>query len=262
MKGLLFNLGSLPFAFFNTIGGISRLFGQMINELKIRPFYGNLFIEQLYLLCIRSQNLVFVTAISTGAVMAMQFGLGLEKFGGKPYIPGIVSTSIVRELGPVFASLVVAGRVGAGIASEIGSMVVTQQIDAIRALGTSPIKKIVIPRVLALFVGLPVLSLFAITLGIFGGYLIGITQLGLDGGFYYAKVVEFLKLHDYLMSIGKTAFFSFCISVPACYYGLNVSNGTKGVGIATTKAVVTGSILIFLSDFVLTKLFLFIIYKV
>ena len=194
--------------------------------------------------------------------MAMQFGIGLEKFGGKPYIPAVVSLSIVRELGPVFASLVVAGRVGAGIASEIGSMVVTQQIDAIRALGTSPIKRIVIPRVLALLIGLPLLSIIAISLGIFGGYLVGVSELGLDGGFYYAKVIDTLKFHDYLMSIGKTAFFSLCISVPSCYYGLNVSNGTKGVGIATTKAVVTGSILIFLSDFVLTKFFLFLIYRV
>ena len=101
----------------------------------------------------------------------------------------------------------------------------------------------------------------AICLGIFGGYLTGVTQLGIDGGFYYAKVVEILKVHDFAMSVGKTMFFSFCISIPACYYGLNVTNGTKGVGIATTKAVVTGSILIFLSDFVLTKLFLYMVYR-
>lgn len=261
MKNMITGLGSLPIQFLNVVGGISNLTGQLFKELINRPFYTSLTIEQIYMVGIRSSMLVFITAISTGAVMAMQFGLGLEKFGGKPYIAAIVSLSIVRELGPVFASLVVAGRVGAGIASEIGSMVVTQQVDAIRALGTSPIKKIVIPRVVALFIALPTLSIMAICLGIFGGYLTGVTQLGIDGGFYYAKVVEILKVHDFAMSVGKTMFFSFCISIPACYYGLNVTNGTKGVGIATTKAVVTGSILIFLSDFVLTKLFLYMVYR-
>lgn len=261
MKFLITNLGAVPLSFLKVVGGISNLFAQFSRELITKPFYSNLTIDQMYMAGVRSGNLVFITAISTGAVMAMQFGAGLEKFGGKPYIPAIISLSIVRELGPVFASLVVAGRVGAGYASEIGSMVVTQQVDAIRALGTSPIKKIVIPRVVGLFIALPLLSIVAIILGIFGGFLTGVTQLGIDPGFYYAKVVETLKIHDFMMSIGKTAFFSFCISIPSCYYGLNVKNGTKGVGIATTKAVVTGSILIFLSDFVLTKFFLFLVYR-
>lgn len=259
MKFLISSLGSMPIQFLKAVGGISNLFVQFTREISTKPFYTNLFVEQVYMTGVRSGVLVFITAISTGAVMAMQFGAGLEKFGGKPYIPAIISLSIVRELGPVFASLVVAGRVGAGFASEIGSMVVTQQVDAIRALGTSPIKKIVIPRVAALLVALPLLSIVAICLGIFGGFLTGVTQLGIDPGFYYAKVIETLKIHDFLMSIGKTAFFSFCISIPSCYYGLTVKNGTKGVGIATTKAVVIGSIAIFLSDFVLTKLFLFMI---
>jgi phospholipid/cholesterol/gamma-HCH transport system permease protein len=261
MKLLISGLGSLPLQFLKTVGGVSLLFRQFCKELITKPFYPNLIIDQIYMSGIRSGNLVFITAISTGAVMAMQFGAGLEKFGGKPYIPAVISLSIVRELGPVFASLVVAGRVGAGFASEIGSMVVTQQVDAIRALGTSPIKKIVIPRVVALMIALPLLSTMAISLGIFGGYLVGVSQLGIDGGFYFAKIVETLKVHDFMMSIGKTLFFSFCISIPSCYYGLTVRNGTRGVGISTTKAVVTGSILIFLSDFVLTKLFLWMIYR-
>ncbi|MFK8139177.1 MAG: MlaE family ABC transporter permease [Bdellovibrionales bacterium] len=249
------------FSFFHVTGGIGYLTAQISKELVTKPFYLNLTTEQIYLMGVRSFFLVFVTAISTGAVMAMQFGAGLEKFGGKPYIPAVISLSIVRELGPVFASLVVAGRVGAGIASEIGSMVVTQQIDAIRALGTSHIKKIVIPRVLALLIALPLLSIVAIILGVFGGFLVGVTQLSIDPGFYYAKVIETLKLHDFAMSLGKTIFFSLAISIPSCYFGLTVKGGTKGVGIVTTKAVVTGSILIFLSDFVLTKLFLWMIYR-
>lgn len=261
MRSIVFSFNYLTFEFLKTLGGISLLFTTILKVVSTRPFYPRLVIDQVFQMGIRSFGLVFVTSVSTGAVMAMQFGMGLEKFGGKLYVPNIVSLSIIRELGPVFASLVVAGRVGAGIASEIGSMVVTQQIDAIRALGTSPIRKIVIPRVMALLIALPILGLIATTLGIWGGFLTGTLQLQLDPGFYYSKIIETLKLHDYMMAIGKTIIFSFVISVPACFFGMNVKNGTRGVGVATTKAVVTGMILIFISDFVLTKLFLFLIYK-
>jgi phospholipid/cholesterol/gamma-HCH transport system permease protein len=150
-----------------------------------------------------------------------------------------------------------AGRVGAGIASEIGSMVVTQQIDAIRALGTSPIKKIVIPRVLATLVALPLLTVLANTIGVFGALVVGATELGLDPNFFIQKTINTIHMVDYISGVLKTVFFSFCISVPACYFGLNVKEGTRGVGIATTKAVVAGSVMIVivLSDFFLTKLF-------
>ena len=187
--------------------------------------------------------------------MALQFGFGLERFGGKYYVPKVVALSLVRELGPVFTSLMLAGRIGAGITSEIGSMNVTQQIDAIRALGTSPIKKIVIPRVLACLLVLPMLTVIANFIGITGGLIIGATELKLDPLFYYQKVVYTVTVTDFVVGVAKTTFFAAFISLTGCYYGLKTTGGTQGVGLATTKSVVTSSILIVISDFFLTKLF-------
>jgi phospholipid/cholesterol/gamma-HCH transport system permease protein len=237
------------------IGGTTLLGKQAAKELFIPPFYPSLIFEQIYQIGVRSLPVVIVTAASTGMVMTLQFGLGLEKFGGKLYVPKIVSLSLVRELGPVFAGLMLAARVGAGITSELGSMKVTQQIDAIRALGTSPIKKIVIPRVLACLIAVPILTLLANSIGIVGGVYVGTHELGLDPQFYFQKVLATITLEDYFSGFFKTYFFAIFISLPACFYGLNVEDGTRGVGSATTKSVVTASILIFLSDFFLTKIF-------
>lgn len=238
----------------NLLGGLGLLIRDIVRDATKKPYYHSLILEQVYQVGIKSIPLVFITAISTGMVMTLQFGLGLEKFGGKLYVPKIVSVSILRELGPVFSSLMLAGRVGAGIASEIGSMVVTQQIDAIRALGTSPIKKIAIPRVLGCVIALPLLVALANVVGVAGGLIVGATELNLDPQFYMLKVMT-LKPADYLAGFGKTFFFAIFIAVPSIYYGLNVKEGTRGVGIATTKAVVTSSIFILIGDFFLTKLF-------
>lgn len=236
-------------------GGASNLARQVASEIVRRPLYPRLVIEQIYQIGIRSLPLVAVTAGSTGMVMALQFGLGLEKFGGKLYIPKIVSLSIVREMGPVFTCLMMAARVGAGIASEIGSMTVTQQIDAIRALGTSPIKKIVIPRVLGCFIAIPILSVIANFIGITGGLMVGANDLGLDPVFYVQKVLTTLWLPDLLSGFMKTPVFALIIALVSSYYGLNVKGGTQGVGNATTKAVVFSSISILVGDYFLTKFY-------
>lgn len=211
--------------------------------------------EQIYQVGVRSFVLVLVTALCSGMVMALQFGLGLQKFGGQLYVPKIVSLSFIRELAPVFTSLVIAGRVGAGYASEIGSMVVTQQVDAIRALGTSPMVKIVAPRVLALVISLPLLTTFAIIIGIWGSLLVGSLELNLDGGFYYQKAIEVLILPDFAMALAKSVVFAFVISICSCHFGLKVSGGTQGVGIATTRAVVVSTVLLFIFNFLITKIF-------
>lgn len=237
------------------LGGLGLLTQQIIKELFQKPFYGRLLAEQVFQLGVRSFSIVSITALSTGFVMALQFGLGLEKFGGKFYVPKIVSLSIVRELGPVFAALMLAARVGAGIASEIGSMKVTQQLDAIRALGTSPIKRVIIPRVLGCLIVLPVLTVFANIIGIFGGFVVGVYELGLDPGFYIQKIYGTITLMDYMAGFHKSFVFSLCVSIPSCYYGLTVTDGTRGVGVATTKAVVVSCIFIVISDFFLTKFF-------
>ncbi len=237
------------------MGGTAILSKQVLSELVRPPLYFRLILEQIHHIGLMSLPLVFITAISTGMVMALQFGLGLEKFGGKMYVPKVVSLSIIRELGPVFTSLMMAARVGAGITSELGSMKVTQQIDAIRALGTSPIKKIVIPRVIACLICVPLLGAMANLIGIMGGLIVGWSELGLSPHFYWQKVLETIELVDYMSGMGKTFFFALFIALPACYFGLNVSGGTRGVGVATTTSVVTASILILVGDYFLTKLF-------
>ncbi len=255
MQQIAVHMGGKFLDLLRQLGGEWLLLRQVCKELMRRPLYGRLIIDQIYQNGIRSSSLVLITAASTGMVMALQFGLGLEKFGGKLYVPKIVSLSIVREIGPVFCSLMLAARVGAGIASEIGSMVVTQQIDAIRALGTSPIKKIVIPRILGCIIALPLLTAMGDLIGVTGGLLVGMHELNLDPGFYLEKILSTVTITDYMTGIGKTFFFALFIGLTSCYFGLNVSGGTKGVGLATTKAVVASSIMILVSDFFLTKLF-------
>lgn len=248
-------MNSRAVRFLNFVGSNALLSRDISRQLFTRPFYFDLLSSQLLTIGVRSLPLIFVVAISVGMVMALQFGIGLEKFGGKLYIPKLVSVSLVRELGPIFCSLMFAARVGAGITAEVASMVVSQQVDALRALGTSPIKKIIIPRVIACLIALPLLSVISNIIGVLGGLAVGTFDLNLNAGFYLQKIQASVTLADFFSGFGKTIFFSFFISIPACFYGLNVQRGTRGVGIATTEAVVTASILIFLGDYFLTKFF-------
>lgn len=237
------------------LGEFGILVKKTVQELPERPWEVHRTKEQILQIGYKSLPLVLVTAASTGMVMAFQFGAGLERYGGTLYVPRIVTISILREMGPVFTALIVAARVSAGMASEIGSMTVTQQLDAMRALGTSPIKKIVVPRVLACLISVPLLVALANIIAFFGGMIVGVTELNLDPYFYALKALSNLKPGDYLSGFGKSIFFAFFISFPACYYGMRINNGTKGVGISTTKAVVMSSVLILIGDFFLTKLF-------
>jgi phospholipid/cholesterol/gamma-HCH transport system permease protein len=239
--------------FVEFLGGAAILCYATLRALVQRPFYFRLFLEQCYQLGFKSLSLTTVTALSTGMVMTLQFGLGLERFGGKLYVPKIVGLSILRELGPVLTCLMLAGRVGSGIAAELGSMKVTQQIDAIRALGTDPIKRIVIPRVLAMFILAPMLTLFANIVGIFGGMLIAHVELNVPPSFYFHEALVGLRMIDFLVGISKTFVFGLIIGFTGCYFGLDTSGGTQGVGMSTTRAVVTSSSLVVIFDFILTK---------
>ncbi len=241
--------------FFKNISGFWDLSCQIYKESIYGKFYRQQFIQQLYSVGIMSVPLIAITALSTGMVMALQFGLGLEKFGGKLYVPKLVGITVLREMGPVFTSLLFAARVGAGMASEIGSMVVTQQVDALRALGTSPIKLIVIPRLLACMIALPILCVFANIISNSGALLVGAIDLNIDKNFYFLKLVTGVSLYDFFSGFFKSFFFAFMIAVSACFMGLNVKTGTREVGIATTNSVVTGSIFVLVGDYVLTKLF-------
>lgn len=248
-------IGEIAFQLVRTLGGIFLLTKETFREMFTRPFYFSLTAEQIVVMGLESMLLVAITGITCGAVMTLQFGYGLEKFGGKLYIPKVMGMSMVREMGPVFTSLMLAGRMGSGMAAEIGSMKVTQQIDAIRALGTSPIKRIVIPRLLALLICLPLLTLLADLCGMVSGLLVGL-ELGLGGHFFWTKTFEGLVWNDYWTGLTKTLFFGFFISMIACYRGLNTEGGTRGVGNSTTWVVVASSISIFVADFFLTKLFI------
>lgn len=239
--------------FVDFLGGSVNLLYSVVYALFRPPFYFRLFTEQCYQLGFKSLSLTTITALSTGMVMTLQFGLGLERFGGKLYVPKIVGLSILRELGPILTCLMLAGRVGSGVAAEIGSMKVTQQIDAIRALGTDPIKRIVIPRVLAMLLVAPMLSLFADIVGILGGVFIGYLELNIDPSFYFHEALVALRPIDFMVGISKTFIFGLTIGIAGCYYGLTTEGGTQGVGQATTRAVVTASILITIQDFILTK---------
>jgi phospholipid/cholesterol/gamma-HCH transport system permease protein len=260
MQSFSTRLGQQVLAQIRFAGGFGLLCGQIIKEIFTPPFYHRLLLKQVFAIGVQSFLLVAVTGLATGSVMALQFGYGLAKFGGKLYVPKVVAMAILREMGPVFTSLLVAGRIGSGIASEVASMKVTQQIDAIRALGTSPIKRIVIPRLLASLIALPLLTLFADFIGMFGAMVVASKELGIHTEFFLSKALETLRMYDLLTGMAKTLVFAFFISVTACWKGLNTEGGTQGVGNTTTWVVVSSSIFIMVSDFFLTKFFILTVY--
>jgi phospholipid/cholesterol/gamma-HCH transport system permease protein len=241
--------------FFDAMGSFYLFCKEMIIQFRSTKGLWGLTAEQIYQIGYKSLPLVLISAIATGMVMTLQFGLGLSRFGGTLYVPRIVTLSIFREMGPVFTGLMLVARVTAGITSEVGSMAVTQQLDAIRALGTSPIQKIVLPRVLACLIVVPILVGIANAVGFLGGLIVGVQELGLDPMFYALKALNNLRPGDYLSGFGKAIFFALFISIPACHYGMKVDEGTRGVGKATTRAVVFSAVLILVGDFFLTKLF-------
>ncbi len=241
-------------------GGFASLSWQAFGEAIRGPIPFRLIVKQAYAIGVESLLLVLITGLATGSVMALQFGYGLARFGGTLYVPKITALSILREMGPVFTSLLVAGRIGSGMASEIASMKVTQQIDAIRALGTSPIERIVIPRLFACMLALPILTLLADYVGLIGAMLIAKFELNIGISFFYAKILETLTLADLFTGMAKTLVFAFFIAISACWKGLNTEGGTQGVGETTTWVVVTSSIFIMIADFFLTKFFIITVF--
>jgi len=236
------------------IGEISDLFKDFIHCLCTRPVYLGRIYEQIAQLGIGSLSITIVIGLVTGMVMTLQFGYGLEKFGGTLYVPAIVSLALLRELAPIFTSLLIAGRIGSGISAEIGAMNVTQQIDAIRALGTSPVRVLVVPRIVATVISLPLLATLSGFMGILGGLIIAYTEFNMTVGFYINKVLSTIQFIDIFGSMFKCAFFGLVISLLACYRGFKTTEGTLGVGQATIWVVVRTSIIILISDFFLSKM--------
>lgn len=204
---------------------------------------------------VQSFSIVTLTALFTGLVLALQTGIGLQRFGSSEYTGYIVSLAIVRELGPVLTALIVGGRVAGGMAAELGSMQVTEQVDAIRAMGADPVRKLVMPRVIACVVTFPMLAIVADVLGLFGSAIICKAQFGIQPHYFLETIRQSILATDVISGVSKTVFFGFAIAIIACHEGLSTSGGTVGVGQATTRAVVFSSIAVLILNFFLTKLF-------
>ena len=225
-----------------------------------RPFYMHDLIEQLDQIGIGSLTVVVLAGFFTGAVLALQTGITLDQFGARPFVGRLVSASMVKELGPVLTGLMLAGRVGSGIAAELGSMVVTDQINALRALGTDPIRKLVVPRVLAGIMMTPVLTIIADSLGILGGWIIAVFQLRVASSLYWTSVTEGLYLQDAWMGLIKPFVLGLAIVTIGCHVGMRTSGGTQGVGRSTTQAVVAASVAVIAVDLFVTQLLIDLLY--
>jgi phospholipid/cholesterol/gamma-HCH transport system permease protein len=219
------------------------------------PWEIGAWLRQMDQLGVRSLGVAGITTVFTGMVLALQTAYSLPGLGVKYYIGTVVSKSLVRELSPVLVALIVGGRIGAGITAEIGTMKVTEQIDALRAMAADPVKKLVVPKLAATLLMLPAVTLIGDLLGVVGGLLIAVYELGLTPEFYWNDVVSALTLSDVASGIGKSFFFAYFLTVVACRSGLTAGGGADGVGRATTNTVVTGAILVLVSDFFLTKIF-------
>lgn len=237
-----------------------RLIGQVGRALVTRPFYYRDVVQQFDVIGIGSLTVVLLTGLFTGMVLALQSGMTLDQFGARSVVGRLVSASMVKELGPVLTALMVTGRVGSGIAAELGSMVVTEQIAALRALGTDPVRKLVVPRVLAGTVMVPILTIIASGVGMLGGMIISVTQLKVAASIYWTNVVDGLFMEDLWMGLIKPLVLGFTLVSIGCHVGLRARGGTQGVGRATTSAVVTGSVAVLVLDFLVTKLLIALLY--
>lgn len=237
-----------------------RLCGAALRGMVTRPFYRHDVIEQFELIGIGSMTVVLLTGFFTGAVLALNTGITLDQFGARDFVGRLISASMVKELGPVLTGLMLAGRVGSGIAAELGSMVVTDQINALRALGTDPIRKLVVPRVLAGLFMTPVLTIFANAVGILGGWIIAVAQLRVASSLYWTSIIDGLYLADAWQGLLKPFVLGFVIVTIGCHVGLKARGGTQGVGRATTNAVVAASVSVIAVDFFLTRLLITLLY--
>ena len=240
----------------DALGEMAFLTRDAVRAIVRRPPTWAAIVDQLEQIGWRSISIVTLTALSMGMVLALQLGNFLERFGAKMFVSRIVGVSLVREMSPILTALMLGGRVGAGITAELGTMAVTEQIDAIRALGASPVRVLVVPRMLAVLVMLPVLTVLADLVGVLGGLFISTTELRVSSDFYWNSLLYGMVLNDLFSGIGKSVFFAYFIGVIACHNGLRVTGGADGVGRATTATVVAASITILIADFFLTKLFL------
>lgn len=252
------NLGRRVLAFFYAVGGFSSLVYSAFYWLFLPPFKRERVFEQAKRTGFDSLPIVTLVSFFIGVILALQTAVLMQRLGSEMYIASIVALSLVRELGPVITALIVAGRVGAAITAEVGSMQVTEQIDALQTFATNPIKYLIVPRLLALSLMLPVLTLYANIIGIFGGWLICVYKFGITSSMYLQITFDALLFKDLFTGLIKTVFFGMIIALVGCYQGFNVEGGAEGVGSATRNAVVSMFIMIIASDCLFTAIFYFI----
>jgi phospholipid/cholesterol/gamma-HCH transport system permease protein len=248
-------IGRVFLGFLAAIGRLTLFTASALSHCVRPPIYPRLIIRQMVEIGYFSLPVVGLTALSTGMVLALQSHTGFAGFASESTVASIVVISTTRELGPVLASLMVAGRVGAAMAAEIGTMRVTEQVDALTTLSTNPFKYLVAPRIVSGLVTLPLLVLVADIIAVFGGYLVGTYQLGFNPANFIHAVWEALKTQDVTSGVIKAAVFGLVVTILGCYHGYHSKGGAQGVGQATTNAVVSASILILILDYVITALF-------
>ncbi|MES2712297.1 MAG: ABC transporter permease [Pseudomonadota bacterium] len=249
------SLGRGSIGMLRSLGAVALFAAEAVSHLVRPPFYGRLVLRHFIEIAYFSLPVVALTAVFTGMVLALQSYTGFARFNAEGAVANVVVLSITRELGPVLAGLMVAGRIGAAFAAEIGTMRVTDQIDALTTLSTNPQKYLVAPRLLAGTLALPLLVVVADILGVMGGWIIGTAKLGFSSLTYLKATMDFLQFSDVVSGLVKAAVFGFIIALMGCWCGYNSRGGAQGVGGATTSAVVTSSILILALDYVLTELF-------
>jgi len=251
----LASIGRSTIGLLSATGRVAIFAAVALSHLARPPLHAAETGRQLLRIGYFSLPVVGLTALFTGAALALQLHAGGTRFNAETVVPSIVAIGIVRELGPVLGGLMVAGRVSSSIAAELGTMRVTEQIDALTTLSTDPMKYLVVPRVLAAMLAMPFLVLVGDVIGIMGGYLIGIGRLGFEPATYIRTTLDFLEPGDVLSGLVKAAVFGFILSLMGCYHGYYSGRGAQGVGQATTNAVVTSSILILAANYVLTEAF-------
>lgn len=247
-------IGRAFLALLAQIGSLSLFAFSAVSSCFRPPIYWFHILRQMLRIGYFSLPVVGLTAFFTGGVLALQIFIGGNRYGAEAIVPQIVVLGITRELGPVIAGLMVAGRVAAAIAAEIGTMRVTEQIDALTTLATNPIKYLVVPRLVAAVVSMPILVAIADSIGVFGGYVVSTESLGFSGGIYLKNTVDFVTHQDVTSGLIKAAVFGFIIALMGCYNGFHSKGGAQGVGAATTNAVVSSSILILAANYVLTSI--------
>ena len=236
--------------------GSTALFaGLGLSHLVRPPFYWRMFLRAFVEFAYFSLPVVALTAVFSGMVIALQSYTGFSRFNAESAVASVVVLSVVRELAPVLAALLVAGRVGAAMAAELGTMRVTDQIDALTTLSTNPVKYLVTPRLLAGVLALPLLAVVADIIGVAGGFIVATVKLGFSAHLYLTSTFDILTTSDIVVGLAKAAVFGFVIALMGCYHGYNSKGGAEGVGAATTSAVVSASILILAFDYVMTELF-------